>query len=233
VGDERRKFISGGERKRCAIGVEIITDPQVIMLDEPTSGLDSFTAVKIVKFMQNLARNRGKTIISTIHQPSSDSFLNFDRILLMMDGNVVYQGPAQESALYFNMLKSGKKNLNPCDVFMKILSVNYPKKQIDDEKIKELKDKYQTTLAKAIDKDIKSFKCKSLAAEGFSGLEDREPASIGIQTSMLFFRGKVFALREPAVMFSKLANQVVTALLMLMLYYNANTFTVESAGSKQ
>jgi len=206
VGDERRKFISGGERKRCAIGVEIITDPQIIMLDEPTSGLDSFTAVKIVKFLQSLARTRGKTVISTIHQPSSESFLNFDRILLMCDGNVVYQGAAQESAIYFNMMKDGKKNLNPCDVFMKILTVNYPKKQADEDKIAELKTKYQQTLAKSIDKDINMFKCKSLKSEAFQGLDEREPADLGLQTKMLGFRGRVFALREPAVMFSKLAN---------------------------
>ena len=62
-----RKLISGGERKRTAIGVEMITDPHVILLDEPTSGLDSFTAVKIVKVLQNLARKRNKTIVSTIH----------------------------------------------------------------------------------------------------------------------------------------------------------------------
>ena len=51
VGSVEKKFISGGERKRTAIGVELITDPQIILLDEPTSGLDSFTAVKIVKVL--------------------------------------------------------------------------------------------------------------------------------------------------------------------------------------
>ena len=90
VGDERKKFISGGERKRTSIGVELITDPQVILLDEPTSGLDSFTAVKIVKLLQKLARSKGKTVISTIHQPSSESFLNFYRLILMADGFIVY-----------------------------------------------------------------------------------------------------------------------------------------------
>ena len=51
IGNERRKVISGGERKRTSIGVELITDPQVIMLDEPTSGLDSFTAFRICKIL--------------------------------------------------------------------------------------------------------------------------------------------------------------------------------------
>ena len=67
VGSVLRKTISGGERKRTAIGVELITDPQMVLLDEPTSGLDSFTAVKICRILQKLAHERGKTIISTIH----------------------------------------------------------------------------------------------------------------------------------------------------------------------
>lgn len=64
-------MISGGERKRTAIGVEMLADPSLLLLDEPTSGLDSFTALKIVKLMKTLARKRGLTILATIHQPSS------------------------------------------------------------------------------------------------------------------------------------------------------------------
>ena len=67
VGSVLKKTISGGERKRTAIGVELITDPKVVLLDEPTSGLDSFTAVRIVRCLQSLARKRNKTIVSTIH----------------------------------------------------------------------------------------------------------------------------------------------------------------------
>ena len=61
-----RKIISGGERKRTAIGVEMITDPQVLLLDEPTSGLDSDKALRIVYFLKKMAE-KGKTVISTIH----------------------------------------------------------------------------------------------------------------------------------------------------------------------
>ena len=82
-GSTRRKTISGGERKRTAIGVELITDPSLIMLDEPTSGLDSFRATSIVLLLKKLAREKGKTIISTIHQPNSDAFQNFDRVIFL------------------------------------------------------------------------------------------------------------------------------------------------------
>jgi len=67
VGSILKKTISGGERKRTSIAVELITDPSLILLDEPTSGLDSFNAVKICKLLSEIAHKDGKTIISTIH----------------------------------------------------------------------------------------------------------------------------------------------------------------------
>lgn len=135
VGGPNLKTISGGERKRTAIGVEMITDPQLLLLDEPTSGLDSFRAFSIVRFLQKQAR-RGKTIIATIHQPSSEAFAMFDKVILMCDGHIVYQGPSYEVPSHF--AKGDiifKKFCNPADISMKILSINYPKQQADDDKV--------------------------------------------------------------------------------------------------
>lgn len=66
IGSATKKLLSGGERKRAAIGVALITDPSLILLDEPTSGLDSFKALSIVMLLKSLAR-KGKTLITTIH----------------------------------------------------------------------------------------------------------------------------------------------------------------------
>lgn len=124
--------------------MELITDPQVVLLDEPTSGLDSFTAVKIVRCLQELARKKGKTIVSTIHQPSSQAFSYCDRLILLADGHIVYQGPAGDSGEYFKMYEKSKnsKCLNPCDFFMRELSVNYPKGPEDQAKIDYYVKKY-------------------------------------------------------------------------------------------
>lgn len=78
----------------------MVSDPSVVLLDEPTSGLDSFKALSICKLLNQLARD-GKTIVSTIHSPGSDAFFYFDRLILMCDGNIVYQGDAKASAAYF------------------------------------------------------------------------------------------------------------------------------------
>ena len=76
IGNVFMKGCSGGERKRIAIGVELIFNPSVIFLDEPTSGLDSFTAKIIVKILDQQAA-LGKIVIATIHQPSSDTYALF------------------------------------------------------------------------------------------------------------------------------------------------------------
>lgn len=66
IGGPLVKGVSGGERKRTSIGVELITDPNLIFLDEPTTGLDSFTATSVVETLKDLTLS-GRTIISTIH----------------------------------------------------------------------------------------------------------------------------------------------------------------------
>ena len=90
VGSYAIKGISGGEKKRVSIAFELISDPQVVMLDEPTSGLDSLTAFVIVRHLKRLAEERGKTIVMTIHQPNSDIFGLFDKLILMSEGTIVY-----------------------------------------------------------------------------------------------------------------------------------------------
>lgn len=88
IGSERSKGISGGERKRTSIGVELITDPSLVFLDEPTSGLDSYSAYKIVELLKALSHQGRCTIMCTIHQPSSEIFLLFDNCIMLKSGFV-------------------------------------------------------------------------------------------------------------------------------------------------
>lgn len=89
IGGFTIKSISGGERKRTCIGVELITEPNLILLDEPTSGLDSSTAVRIVKMLKKEA-SKGMTVIATIHQPSGELFGLFDRLMVLQDGFTMF-----------------------------------------------------------------------------------------------------------------------------------------------
>lgn len=113
--------LSGGERKRCNIGIELITDPKVLLLDEPTSGLDSVTSVKIVALLNELAR-KGRTIIFTIHQPTAEVLSYFDDLMLMAQGKTVYHGPMKDAVEYFSSIGYVcPETFTPTDYFMTLL----------------------------------------------------------------------------------------------------------------
>ncbi|KAF4142451.1 ABC transporter [Phytophthora infestans] len=103
IGGESLRGISGGERKRLSFATEILTSPSILFADEPTSGLDSFMAETVIKQLQQIARD-GRTVLATIHQPSSEVFAIFDQLYLLSDGSPVYQGKASESVDYFSSL---------------------------------------------------------------------------------------------------------------------------------
>mmetsp|Transcript_7542 Transcript_7542/g.14715 ORF Transcript_7542/g.14715 Transcript_7542/m.14715 type:complete len:626 (+) Transcript_7542:250-2127(+) len=91
IGGGLKKGISGGEKRRTTIGVELVSRPSTIFLDEPTSGLDSVSAKHVMALLKRVAQ-ANTTVIFTIHQPSSDIFASFDRLLLLKQGRLMYQG---------------------------------------------------------------------------------------------------------------------------------------------
>ncbi|CAI5481441.1 unnamed protein product [Closterium sp. Yama58-4] len=103
IGGPFLRGISGGERKRVSIGHEILINPSMLLLDEPTSGLDSTTALRIIQVIQNLAKS-GRTVVTTIHQPSSRLFHAFDKLLLLSEGNAIFFGQAADAMGYFGRL---------------------------------------------------------------------------------------------------------------------------------
>jgi energy-coupling factor transporter ATP-binding protein EcfA2 len=115
--------VSGGERKRTSIGVELITDPSLIFLDEPTTGLDSYTAQGVMDLLKELS-NQGRTVIQTIHQPNSDCFDMFDKLMLLARGRVIFFNEARLAVNYFTKIDFKCPSLsNPADYFMMIMSI--------------------------------------------------------------------------------------------------------------
>ncbi|KAI3876765.1 hypothetical protein MKX03_037432 [Papaver bracteatum] len=99
IGDEGLRGISGGERRRVSIGVDIIHDPIVLFLDEPTSGLDSSCAFMVVKVLQRIARS-GRIVIMSVHQPSSRVVGLFDQLIFLSQGETVYYGSPNNLSLF-------------------------------------------------------------------------------------------------------------------------------------
>lgn len=122
IGSTTKRGVSGGERKRTCTAMELIANPPILFLDEPTSGLDTFTAFTVVKSLSKLAK-QGRTIIATIHQPSSEVFHLFDDLLILAQGNVIFYGEVEDSMEYFSRLGYPvPEHTNPADFyFMQVL----------------------------------------------------------------------------------------------------------------
>ena len=105
VGSALIPGLSGGEKKRTAVGVELVSNPKYLFLDEPTSGLDSYAAWMVVDMLRQLANGEydgvKRTVVATIHQPSSEVFQLFDDSILLSNGRTVYNGPTSNLQEHF------------------------------------------------------------------------------------------------------------------------------------
>lgn len=104
IGVPGQRGISGGEKRRVSIGQELVTNPKILFLDEPTSGLDSYSAFVVVETLSKLAKKYDRAIVCTIHQPRSNIFALFDKLLLLAEGRMLYSGIASEAVVHFSEL---------------------------------------------------------------------------------------------------------------------------------
>ena len=118
IGSPEKKTLSGGQRKRVNIGLELITDTPVLFLDEPTSGLSSYDAESVIDLLKELSKS-GKTILTTIHQPSLKVYKQFDDLLMVSrdkgskPGALVYFGPAYPDSIQFFNPPAGPTDTAP------------------------------------------------------------------------------------------------------------------------
>lgn len=118
VGDPINKFISGGQRKRLNIAIELLREPGILFVDEPTSGLSSMDSERVILMLKKQTF-KGKIVFANIHQPSSDIFKLFDKIIVLdQGGRVVYQGNPMGAVVYFkriaNFLKAEESECLTC-----------------------------------------------------------------------------------------------------------------------
>ena len=125
IGNDLMKGISGGEKRRVTIAVQVLTDPRILLLDEPTSGLDAFTASSIVDVLRGLAEE-GRTLVLTIHQSRSDLWNYFGNVLLLARGGFpVYAGKGSAMVTHFSSLGyECPRRTNPADFALDLITVD-------------------------------------------------------------------------------------------------------------
>ena len=122
IGNEVTRGISGGEKRRVSVGMELVTQPRALFLDEPTSGLDTYNADLLVQILMELAQARGTAVVLTVHQPRENIFARFNRLLLICKGERVFYGSARNVHSYFASIgKPIPPAYNPADYLIDIL----------------------------------------------------------------------------------------------------------------
>lgn len=118
IGNSFIRGISGGERKRVSIANEMLINPSLLILDEPTSGLDSTGAHRLVATLGALAQ-KGKTIVTSMHQPSSRVYQMFHSVLVLSEGRSLYFGKGTDAVTYFESVGfSPSFSMNPADFLL-------------------------------------------------------------------------------------------------------------------
>jgi ATP-binding cassette subfamily G (WHITE) protein 2 len=214
VGDSLTPGISGGQKRRLSIGIDILHQPSVIFLDEPTSGLDSMTALSIIEALKQIAIERASTIIMTIHQPSAKLFNALDKVLFLAGGKVTYNGPVPELMTYIEKIYAevGYGNVpmeTPPELFLDLCE------QLDVD------GKMDVVVSNFADVNPDSYK-------SISGASGKEPEALptvfanGLLGDVYFLSMRMYTniLRTKELFFARLMSAVTFGVLIGTLFLN-------------
>ncbi|KAH8361040.1 protein white [Drosophila serrata] len=213
----RVKGLSGGERKRLAFASEALTDPPLLICDEPTSGLDSFTAHSVVQVLKKLSQ-KGKTVILTIHQPSSELFELFDKILLMAEGRVAFLGTPSEAVDFFSYVGAQcPTNYNPADFYVQVLAV-VPGREIESrERIAKICDNFAISkVARDMEQLLATKSLQQPLEQPENGFTYK--ATWFMQFRAVLWRSWLSVLKEPLLVKVRLIQTTMVAILIGLIF---------------
>ncbi|XP_044748388.1 ATP-binding cassette sub-family G member 1 isoform X2 [Coccinella septempunctata] len=210
--------LSGGQKKRLAVALELLSNPPILFLDEPTTGLDSASCTQTVTLLKNLARD-GRTVVCTIHQPSALLFELFDRLYSVAEGNCIYNGSVRDLVPYLsNMGLVCPAYHNPADFLMEV-AVGEHGTDVQTlaraAKVQALQELEETKEKKLLDESVKWR--KSLMS---SYLEDVSPlpAAVIMQFLLLYKRNLLENKRGYMYLFNRLLAHIFIGLIFGYLY---------------
>eukprot|EP01129_Flabellula_baltica_P009537 TRINITY_DN390_c0_g1_i1.p1 TRINITY_DN390_c0_g1~~TRINITY_DN390_c0_g1_i1.p1 ORF type:complete len:613 (-),score=120.87 TRINITY_DN390_c0_g1_i1:68-1906(-) len=213
-----KRGISGGERKRLGIGLQLVSDPSVIFLDEPTTGLDSYISENLIETLSSLAA-KGKTIILTVHQPSTELLTHFDKLMILAHGQTVYFGPYGQAIDYFAEIGyECPIDENPADYFIKILHLNDKGKLQGygntEKKAKELAKVFKRSEYHELTKQSKVAPVTEILSK------DEELPNFGTQFRHLANRELQILTRDPSAFFISVLTNLLIGFVIGLIYWD-------------
>nr|KYP61160.1 ABC transporter G family member 11 [Cajanus cajan] len=241
VGGWHSKGLSGGQKRRLSICIEILTRPKLLFLDEPTSGLDSAASYYVMSRIARLNLRDGirRTIVASIHQPSSEVFELFHDLCLLSSGETVYFGPASDANQFFASNGFPCPTLyNPSDHYLRIINKDF-EQDAEEGFVKGV------TTEEAIDTLVKSYRSSQIRkqvinevekiAESDSGAirKQRIHAAVHTQCLVLIRRSSLQLFRDTGNYWLRLVVFIIIAISIGSIYYNIGTShgSIEARGS--
>ncbi|KAM0888739.1 hypothetical protein ACQ4PT_028158 [Festuca glaucescens] len=226
IGGRITKGISGGQRKRLTICIEMLTRPRLLFLDEPTSGLDSAASYHVMSHIARIAAKEGMTVVAAVHQPSGDVFELFHNLCLLAYGRTVFFGEAAHATEFFTQTGFPCPNLrNPSDHFLRTINKDF------DEKIVKSSKATRKTAAEAIDILTQAYQSPAYSEKtvseiavmkqinGGASFRRREQASFSTKLLVLTRRSFVNMHRDIGYYWMRLGVYVGIGLCLGTIFY--------------
>ena len=225
VGNEVIRGISGGERKRVAIGMDLLHDPKLIFMDEPTSGLDAFQALNVMTTLKHLARDKGRTVVASVHQPRSSIYALVDQLVLLSGGRLMYAGDGGSkcSAHFASLGAPVPEDFNPADHFLDAISVDFRSPELEAETRARIETLYEGFRRRSVDASTTSALAATSETESELGRKERVASESArsqfwVPFKLLLFRTWREQTRDVATLTIKYAMNTFFCLLFGVVY---------------
>ncbi|GLE07867.1 hypothetical protein PINS_up018609 [Pythium insidiosum] len=217
VGDIFHKGISGGQKRRLSIAIELLSNPSVLLLDEPTSGLDSAATFNVIQCIERLCRE-GRAVVCTIHQPSSLVFEMFTNVAVLSAGQTVYFGPAKQSIEHFAAAGHAcPMYANPAEFFIELVNADFE----GHADVGQLVTAYaNSSVAKNIVSAVEADR-HAHATGNTQALTPAKPSALR-QFWVLMYRNSLNNIRNPGIYWVRLFMYFMLSFMVGTMYLSTN-----------